>query len=506
MFRWKLSVTAAVAAATLALSGCASSDTAPATDESVVLGQIIAPSSFDVSQAEWGNRALYYQAVYDTLLVTNADGSIDPYLAEEYSYNEDNTVLTLKLREDVKFTDGTAFNADVAVQNLERFKNGGGLAANDFASVASFEATDDYTVVITLTAPDPALTTYLGREAGLMASPAMFDAEDAATNPIGSGPYILDQKATVDGSSYVFTANPDYWNPEVQHYTQITFKVLSDPTAITNAIKAGEVNAAKLAGNKDNAQIEGAGWALNMNELDFMGLLLLDRAGTVNPALGDVKVRQAINYAVDREGLLEAIQQGNGTPTTQVFKESSPAYDKALDNAYPYDPEKAKKLLAEAGYANGLTISMPSTVVLDPAAFTIIQQQLADVGITAEYTDTAPENYIADLLAPKFPAAYMALEEQKDWQLIQFMLSPTAIFNPYKYADATSTALINEIQAGDEATQNAKAKELNKYVVEQAWFAPFFRVKVGYASDPNTSVTVMPTNAVPSLYDIQPKK
>jgi peptide/nickel transport system substrate-binding protein len=209
---------------------------------------------------------------------------------------------------------------------------------------------------------------------------------------------------------------------------------------------------------------------------------------------------------MDREGLLEAIQQGNGTPTTQVFKESSPAYDKSLDEMYSYDPEKAKKLLAEAGYADGLTISMPSTVVLDPAAFTIIQQQLADVGITAEYSDTAPENYIADLLAPKFPAAYMALEEQKDWQLIQFMLSPTAIFNPFKYADATSTALINEIQLGDEATQNAKAKELNKYVVEQAWFAPFFRVQAGYASDPATSVTVMPTNAVPSLYDIQPKK
>lgn len=506
MFRWKLSVTAAVAAGALALSGCAASDSAPATNESVVLGQIIAPSSFETSQAEWGNRALYYQAVYDSLLNTAPDGTVGPWLATDYSYNADNTVLTLTLRDDVTFTDGTKFDADVAVQNLERFKTGGGLAANDFASVASFEAPDAKTVVITLTAPDPALLTYLSREAGLMESPAMFDAADAATNPIGSGPYILDQKATVAGSSYVFTANPDYWNPDVVHYTQVTMKVLSDPTAITNAIKAGEVNAAKLAGNKGDKEIEAAGWALNLNELDFMGLLLLDRAGTVNPALGDVKVRQAINYALDRKGLLEAIQQGYGTPTTQVFKPSSAAYDKALDDAYPYDPAKAKKLLADAGYANGLTISMPSTVVLDPAAFTLIQQQLSEVGITAEYTDTAPENYIADLLAPKFPAAYMALEEQKDWQLIQFMLSPTAIFNPYKYADATSTALINEIQAGDEATQNAKAKELNKYVVEQAWFAPFFRVQNGYATDPNTSVTIMPTNAVPSLYDIQPKK
>lgn len=511
MFRWKTPGTIAAVAA-LALAGCSSSSdeenteapTSDAASTSVVLGQIIAPISFDPTQAEWGNRALYYQVVYDTLLRVNADGSIEPYLAEDFSYNEDNTVLTLTIRDGVAFTDGTEVNADAVAQNLQRFKDGGGPYAGDLSNVESIEAPDASTVVITLSAPDPALLAYLAREGGVIGSPTKFDAEDAATNPIGSGPYIMDVGASVTGTSYTFMKNPDYWNPDVQYYDKVTISVLSDPTAAVNAIKAGEVNAARLADNNNLEEIEAAGWAINPNELDFQGLLLIDRAGTQNPALADVRVRQAINYALDRDGLLEALQHGNGTVTTQVFKAGSEAYDPELDDAYPYDPDKAKGLLAEAGYADGLTIEMPSTTVLGPTSFTLIEQQLADVGITVNHTDTAPENYVADIVAPKYPAAFMSLEQNPDWQLIQFMISPTATWNPFKYGDDTSDRLISEIQMGDAETQVAKARELNQYIVEQAWFAPFYRVTSGYASDPDTSVTVMPTNAVPSLYDIKP--
>jgi peptide/nickel transport system substrate-binding protein len=503
MFRWKATA-AALAVAALTLAGCSANSEESGTESSdLVLGQIIALNSFDTAQAEWGNRALYYQAVYDTLLLATADG-IEPFLASEFSYNDDNTVLTLTIRDDVTFTDGTELTADVVKQNLEYFKNGGGPYASDLLNVATIEAPDDTTVVLELSAPDPALLTYLSHEAGLMASPAMFGAADAATNPIGSGPYILDTAATVTGTSYVYTRNPDYWNPDLQHYDTVTMRALSDPTAAVNAIKAGEVNAARLADNNNVDEIEAAGWTILPNELDFQGLLLLDRAGEMNPALADVRVRQALNYAFDREGLLEALQHGYGSVTTQVFKESSAAYDPALDEAYPYDPEQAKALLAEAGYADGLTIDMPSTAVLGAASFTLIEQQLADVGVTVNYTDTPPEDYIAAIIGPKYPAAYMALQEDADWQLIQFMLSRTASWNPFAYGDETTDALITEIQMGDEATQEAKAAELNAYIVEQAWFAPFFRVESGYAVDTETNVTIMPTNAVPSIFDITP--
>jgi peptide/nickel transport system substrate-binding protein len=506
MFRWKATAAAAAVLA-LTLSGCAATtEQGGESSDSLVISTIIAPISFDASQAEWGNRSLYYQTVYDTLLLITPDGELEPFLATDFSYNDDKSVLTLTLRDDVVFTDGTKLTADIVKQNLERFKDGGGPYATDLLNMASVEAPDDTTVAITLSAPDPAFTTYLGKEAGLIASPASFDAADAATNPIGSGPYILDTGASVTGSSYVFTKNPDYWNPDVQHYDDLTIKVISDPTAAVNAVKAGEANVVGLPDANNYTEVEGAGWELNLNELNFQGLLLLDRAGEQNPALGDLRVRQAINYAVDRDGLLQALQQGNGTVTTQVFNAKSAAYEDSLDDAYPYDPAKAKELLAEAGYADGLTIQMPSTVVLGATSFSLLAQQLADVGITAEYTDTAPENYIADLLAPKYPAAFMSLEQNPDWQLIQFMLSPTATFNPFHSTDPTVEQLISDIQFGDEATQAAKAKELNEYIVDQAWFAPFYRVTTSYASDPSTSLVVMPTNVAPAIYDITPKE
>jgi peptide/nickel transport system substrate-binding protein len=503
MFRWKATA-ATIAVAALALTGCTATQDGDSGSESLVIGQFLPLTTWDVTQGEWGNRALYYQAVFDTLLLGKSDGTIEPNIASAFEYSEDNTVLTLTIRDDVKFSDGTELNADVVAENLDRFKNGGGAYATDLANVDTIEATDATTVVLTLGAPDPALTSYLSREAGLIAAPATFDAADVDTNPIGAGPYILDLDASVTGSSYVFTANPDYWNADAVSYDTVTMNVLPDSTAITNAISAGEVNAAILPDNNSLDQVEGAGFTVDFSDLNFQGLLLLDRGGVMNPAMGDVRVRQAINYALDREGLLEALQLGNGTVTTQVFQAASPAYDPALDEFYTYDPEKAKELLAEAGYADGVDLEMGSTAVLGAAQFPLVAQQLGDVGIRVTYVDTSPENYIADLQAPKYSAIPMQLEENPDWQLIQFMISGSAPFNPFHYSDETTEALIADIQTGDKATQDAKAAELNKYIVEEAWFAPYYRVNAGYASDATVDVTLMKTNVVPSIFDFKP--
>ncbi|MGX5682846.1 ABC transporter substrate-binding protein [Schumannella luteola] len=504
MFRWKATA-AVVTAAALALTGCAAGDSGSEGSSTLTLGAVFSPTTFDPSGAEWGNRAPFYQAVYDTLLLATPEGTIEPFLASDWSYNDDNTVLTLTIRDDVEFTDGTKLTADVVKQNLERFQAGTSPDAGYLAGITSIDAPDDTTVVLTLGAPDPALLNYLTRDPGLVGSPAQFDSADAATDPIGSGPYILDTAATVTGTSYVYTANPDYWNPDLQHYDKLVINVLSDPTAALNAIKAGEANGVKLASNDNLAEVEGAGWTVNANELDFQGILLLDRAGTQNPALADVRVRQAINFAFDREGMLQALQLGNGTVTTQVFPTSSKGYDPELDEYYTYDPEKAKELLAEAGYADGLTIQMPSASLLGAATYTLIEQQLAEVGITVENVETPVENFIADLLAPKYAASFMALEQNPDWQLIQFMIAPSAVFNPFHYEDPEVDALIQKIQYGDEATQAEGAAELNKYIVEQAWFAPFYRVQGSVATDANTTVEMLPTNAYPAIYDFQPK-
>ena len=506
MLRWRTAAAAVAVTAALALTSCAADSTGSGGEGgTLTLGVIAAPTTYDPAGSEWGNRAPFYQAVYDTLLLATSDGEIEPFLAETFEYNDDNTVLTLTIRDDVTFTDGSKLDADVVKQNLERFQTGTSPDAGYFAGITSIEAPDATTVVITLAAPDPAMLNYLTRDPGLIASAeSLADPDSLATDPVGSGPYVLDTAATVTGTSYTYTKNPDYWNPDLQHYDNLTINVLADPTAALNAIKAGEVNGIKLVSNDNLTEVEGAGWTVNANELDFQGILLLDRAGTMGEPLSDVRVRQAINHAFDREALLTALQSDNGTVTGQVFPESSPAFDPTLDERYPYDPEKAKELLAEAGYADGFSLAMPSSTVLGATTYTLLSQQLADIGITAEYTDPGA-NFIADLLAPKFPASFMALEQNPDWQLIQFMISPNAVFNPFKYADPQVDEYIAQIQAGDEATQAEVAKQLNEYIVEQAWFAPWYRVQNSIATDANTSVEMMPTNVYPALYDFQPK-
>jgi peptide/nickel transport system substrate-binding protein len=469
----------------------------------LVMGLISAPMSFDPSVAEWGNRLPFYQAVYDTLLLATPEGTIDPYLATEWSYDDSQTTLTLTIREGVTFSDGEKLDATAVALSMNRFKEGSGPDAGYMRNVDTIEAPDATTVVVTFTAADPAFLNYLTRTAGLVMSPAAVENADLPTNPVGSGPYTLDVGATVTETSYTFLRRDGYWNPDVQHYDKIVMRVFQEPTAMLNALRAGEINYAKLAVADTFEQAEAAGWTLNKNELDFQGLLLLDRAGTQVPELGDVRVRQAINHAIDRPALLQAVALGYGTVTAQVFPTTSAAYDDALDERFPYDVAKAKALMAEAGFEKGFSITMPSSPVLGTTVYALITQALGEIGITVTHEDPGA-NFIADLLAPKWSACFMALEQNPDWQLTQFMISEDAVFNPFRYADEKVAAMLDEYRTADDARRDAIIKELNAYIVEQAWFAPFYRVEGVVATDKNTSVTMLPTNTLPNIYDIVP--
>ena len=201
--------------------------------------------------------------------------------------------------------------------------------------------------------------------------------------------------------------------------------------------------------------------------------------------------------------MLQAVALGYGTVTAQVFPPTSAAYDEALDERYPYDVEKAKQLMKEAGYEAGFSMDMPSSPILGSTVYALIAQQLSELNITVN--DVQPgQNFIADLLAPKFSACFMALEQNPDWQLTQFMIAETAVFNPFKYADPKVTAILDEYRTADDARREALIKELNAHIVEEAWFAPFYRVTGVVATDPETTVKMLPTNTIPNLYDTKP--
>lgn len=507
MFHWKKAVVIATVAV-LALTGCSagSGDSGDSAGGTLTLGLITPVSSFSAQGANWANQSPYMQAVYDGLLKADVDGTILPSLATEWKYNDDNTVLDLTLRDDVKFTDGTAFNADAAAQNLIRFRDGTSPNASFLVNLADAKAIDDTHVELTLKAPDPALLTYLTQNAGLQESPAAFTSADVETVPVGSGPYTLNVSETVVGSSYVFDKNPDYWNPDDQHYAKVVMNYYADNTSLLNAIQGGQVNASTTIDNTTLDQITAAGYTVSPIENNWWGLIIGDRDGTLNPAIGNPEVRQAINYAFDRDALLKAFTDGHGTVTEQIFPTSSTSFDAALDKTYSYDPKKAKQLLADAGYPDGFDLVMPSAAAFGASNFALIQQQLADVGIRVTYEELQVNDYITALVSGKYAVALMALQlDPTDWQLSQFQIDKSSTFNGFHNDDPTVQGYIATLQTGTKDEAEAAGKALNKYIVEQGWFAPWFRPELNFASDANTELTVQVGNSYPYLWNIKPK-
>ncbi|WP_394525526.1 ABC transporter substrate-binding protein [Paenarthrobacter nicotinovorans] len=508
MFRSK-KLAALLAIAALGLAACTPGEQGNSAESTsggtLTLAQVGPPGTFAAAQAGWVNSSQYMQAVYDTILTAAPDGSIQPGLATEWSYNDDKTVITLKIRDGVKFTDGTPLDASAVAQNLVRFRDGaGGLAAN-LADMADATATDASTVTIKMKRSNPALLTYLTRAAGLVEAPSAFNKPDVQTVPVGSGPYTLNTSETVEGTSYVFDRNPNYWKPENVHYDKLVLNVYQDQTALLNAIKGGQVNGGNSVGNQNIEQMKAAGFVAYPAESTWVGLSLLDREGAIVPALKDVRVRQAINYAFDTKALLNAVENGAGTTTSQIFMPTdAAAYVADLDSHYSYDPEKARKLLAEAGYASGLTIPMNTVTVLGTTVYTLIKQQLADVGITVQYTDSG-NNFLADIASAKYPMTYIPLGGPTAWEALQLTTTPDASFNPFHTRNSELDGYLETIRSGSETEAADAAKKANKYLVDNAWYAPWYRATSNYVADSKTEIKLQADNALPYLWNIKPK-
>ena len=472
----------------------------------LTLGAILPLTTAAAANANWANEAPYSQAVYDSLLHETPDAKVVPWLATSWSYNANKTVLTMKLRTDVKFTDGTPFDASVAAQNVLRFRDGTSPNKSDLVNVADAKAVDPSTLQITLKQPDPALLISLGKNAGAQESPKAFNASNNKTVPVGSGPYILNTGSTVIGSTYVYTKNPNYWNKSIQHYAKLVINVYGNISTEVNAIKGGQVNGLPMIDNSANDAVKGSGYTLYPHELDWQGLMILDRGGKMTPALAKVGVRQAINYAIDRAAMLKAVDAGNGTVTGQVFSTVSPAFDTSLDGLYPYNPAKAKQLLAQAGYPNGFTLTMPEVSVFSATVYDLMKQYLGAVGVTVNYQQVAIQDAIAQILAPKFSASFFRLQEDPTaWQVANFSMTANAVFNPFHVSDPQVQALVGTIQTGADAQASTAAKQLNTYVVDQAFFDPWYRVAGNFAADKNTAVVQQADNAYPYLWNITPK-
>ena len=498
-----------VAAGALVLSSCGGSSGGSATSsgsaggapaaQTLTLGNAGDIPTWDPGEMKEGMVIHYAEAVYDPLLRKTADSTIEGNLATDFTYNDDLTELTLTLQEGITFTDGQAFNADAVKANLEARKAGAGSASETAKSFTSVEAVDPKTVKITLSQPNPGLLAGLATYTGFMVSPASITAGTAGTAPVGTGPYTLDAAATQKGTSYTFAARPDYWNRSAFPFGTVVIKVIEDFTAMYNALSTDQVQF--MYATADMAeQAKTAGLTVDTVPGEWQGMILQDRAGTIAPALGDVRVRQAINYALDREAILKTFYAGLGQVSTQTFNPASDAWVESLNEQYPYDVAKAKALLAEAGYADGFTLPLSYSEGFQTPLIPILAQYMSEVGITLEPVSVASfSNGGLDTLvgAPAFVLSFST--NIPPWTDVLNKLTPTSLWNHFGYTDDTVAKFIEDIPktSGDE--QKKLYQEFNTYIVDQAWFAPIATLDNVYLSSKAIKVTMQQAQLVPSL-------
>lgn len=516
----KMTLPVMIAAATLLLAACGGSSepsdsttedstgsaTEPVTTDEpreLRIGAFQEPTSFDPAQAQEGHYMPYYQAVYDTLIKREPDGSLSPMLATAWEYDEDLTALTLTLRDDVMFTDGEAFDAEAVRLNIEHFIAATGPQASQAASIESVEVVGDHTVTIHLSTPDPALPISLTNALGLMASPAAVGTEEIAAAPVGSGPYTLDRSGTIVGSQYSFVRNDDYWG-ESEPWSTLVMVYLPDETARLNALKSGQINTSIL--NPPSAEeAENSGLQLVSAPVDYAGIIFFDRTGQREDALGDARVRQALIHAIDKEAMVRELLLGNGEVTSQIFGPSTLGFVEELEDYYSYDPDLARELLAEAGYADGLTVDMPISPAVDPGVYTAIIQYWNNVGVQVTRTEYGPGEILPAFLSGEHALGYMPLFQPNDWQAITQYVAPDATWNPLGTQDSTVDGLIEQVRMAPTDEERAEpAQALNTYLVENAWFGTLYRPAQIIVFDDTVEVTLQAEQAVPSIYNYEP--
>lgn len=341
--------------------------------------------NFDLTGA--GVDYYYSWPVYESLFKPNEDGTVDPWLLEDYSYDVDAMTYTFHVRKGVTFSDGTVLDAEAVKWNLDHYLEVGAKVQALLSSIDSVEVVDEYTVQLNLNKWSSILPYAFSRECGYMFSPTYFKEkgeEYCKENPCGTGPFVLTEWN--QDVSKTFAARDDYWGGDVK-LDGIEYIIYTDALVAAAALQSNEIDAYLALDAETADALKAVGHEIKTCAVKSHSYLLcfnsLNKSG--NDPTGDLLVRQAICHAIDTEALVNAVWGDYGEARNQ-FGVGKHYYSDTV-KGYDYNPEKAKELLAEAGYPNGFEISLKTedTSALKNAA-TIIQAYLAEVGIQANLT------------------------------------------------------------------------------------------------------------------------
>lgn len=349
-------------------------------------GDLVIIDTAEVTHMAWyqlqsfNDKFQFLLTAYETLFHYNADGGVDPFLASGYTTDVDNLTYTITLNQGIKFHDGTELNADSAVWTLQNYKELGIKSNAFFSNVESIEKTGDYEFVIHLSQWDATIPYSLARECGVMVSKeaANGDPEWYLENVCGTGAFKLDSWERDVAKKFV--KFDEYWQGEPK-LDSVTIKVYGDSTVAAGDLEIGNAQALYCTDYKLVDEMTEKGFVACLGVPSQIALLNFNCTDEENNPFYDVRVRQAVCHAIDKEGLLAAVYRGYGMVTNQFAPEGSVFFSDDVAG-YEYDLEKAKALLAEAGYADGFeTACIVRNDAMQVQCVTAIQAMLAEIGI-----------------------------------------------------------------------------------------------------------------------------
>ncbi len=480
---------AALLAAALAAAGCSAaspqSGTAAARGATLTVGTDFSSASLDPAKGDAGPGTVYLDPLYAPLLKFAPDGQLQGVLATSWGYaGSDSKTFRITLRSGVSFSDGTPVNGAAVAASIKHFEtgsNGGWL--RDCPAVTAPSA---LTVQISCSRSDPDIAQVLTEKllgGDIVAPSSLAHPATLATDPVGAGQYTLDTAQTVTGSVYTYLANPRYFDQQAIHWDKIVVKYLQNASSALDALRSGQIQELWTVDPQTLTAAAADGMRFSSSALGFEGVNLADRdPGNGNP-LGSLQVRQALEYAVNRPAIVKALY-GNtpgATATEQAAIPSEPsAWNPAVNSYYPYDPAKARQLLAQAGYPHGFTIKME-----DQGDDALLTQAVIgywnSIGVRATVTaDTTDPGWISNVLSKNFPAmgfAYGGLPMYL--QAINFFEPSANIYNPFATNDPAVNALISTAITAPAAQQDAAWQQVQAYGVQHAWYVAVTLIPVG---------------------------
>ncbi len=436
--------------------------------------------------------------IYDTLIRPSRNGSdLEPGLAEKWTVAPDGREYVFTLR-DAKFADGSPVTANDVIFSLRRAAGEKSDWARFFKPITQYEVVDAHTVRMKLEKPFTPMLNNLALFSGSILPQALVekDPEGFFTHPIGSGPFVL--KEWRKGDRMIFAKNPHYWQAGKPAIDAAEVQVIGEDNSRVLKLQAGELDAAISIPFNQIGQLE-ANPELKVGVADVFRIELVQLNTTKKP-FDDVRVRRALNDAVDKDGIIQSVLFGKAKPAVSSLPVMR--YHNTDLKPYPFDPEKAKALLAEAGYANGFSTSMliPAGDVTYRSVATVIQDNLQKVGVKVELQAIEGGTQFSTTKAGNFEMSlsYATSDTIDPDQLIGF----TAI-NPER-ANAFHTQWkderVNELYDLERRTldgpeRDAQFKEMEARVHDGAPFIFLYHQQAPYAYRSNvTGFEVLPTS------------